>query len=219
MKKNTVKAAENILCELSSSDFKPAKLEFAISDNGEMPPVRIRLSDGSDAVLGGIADRVDTYTDESGTYIKLIDYKSGKNSFSLENIEKCDGIQLFVYMISICAKGGGLFGENIKPAAAFYVTVSPEIKDSDVPINDSDAEKYAQDSIVRRGAVLNDEEIMKAVFGKDGSFMPKYASDKKISYIADEEFTETFEKLKCAVGELAENMKKGDTNTVLYEAK
>ncbi len=209
MKKNTVKAAENILCELSSSDFKPAKLELAISDNGEMPPVRIRLSDGSDAVLGGIADRVDTYTDESGTYIKLIDYKSGKNSFSLENIEKCDGIQLFVYMISICAKGGGLFGENIKPAAAFYVTVSPEIKDSDVPINDSDAEKYAQDSIVRRGAVLNDEEIMKAVFGKDGSFMPKYASDKKISYIADEEFTETFEKLKCAVGELAENMKKG----------
>jgi ATP-dependent helicase/DNAse subunit B len=39
--------------------------------------------------------------------------------------------------------------------------------------------------------------------------MPKYASDKKISYIADEEFTETFEKLKYAVGELAENMKKG----------
>lgn len=209
MKKNTVKAAENILLELSSSEFKPARLELSISDNGEMPPVRIRLSDGSDAVLGGIADRVDTYTDEKNTYIKLIDYKSGKNSFSLENIEKCDGIQLFVYMISICTKGSKLFGENIKPAAAFYVTVSPEIKDSDAPIDAEDAEKYASDSIVRRGAVLNSEEVMAAVFGKDGKFMPKYASDKKISYIADEQFTETFEKLKCAVGELAEKMKKG----------
>ncbi len=209
MKKNTVKAAGNILCELSASEFKPAKLELTISDNGEMPPVRIRLSDGSDAVLGGIADRVDAYTDGDETYIKLIDYKSGKNSFSLDNIEKCDGIQLFVYMISICTKGGTLFGENIKPAAAFYVTVSPEIKDSDVPIDSHDAEKYAFDSIVRRGAVLNNDEILKAVFGNDGNFMPKYASDKKISYIADGEFEETFEKLKCAVGELAEKMKKG----------
>ncbi len=209
MKKNAVKACENILSELASSKFKPAKLELTISDSGEMPPLRIRLSDGSDAVLGGIADRVDTYNDGENTYIKLIDYKSGKNAFSLDGIEKCDGIQLFVYMISICSKGGTLLGESIKPAAAFYVTVSPEIKESELFVSADDAEQNAKDSIVRRGAVLNDTEVMEAVFGSDGKFMPKYASDKKISYIADEEFTETFEKLKCAVGELAENMKKG----------
>ena len=209
MKKNTVKACENILSELASSKFKPAKLELTISDNGETSPLRIRLSDGSDAVLGGIADRVDTYNDGENTYIKLIDYKSGKNTFSLDGIEKCDGIQLFVYMISICAKGSSIFGDNIKPAAAFYVTVSPEIKESELYVSVEDAENGAKDSIVRRGAVLNDAEVMQAVFGNDGKFMPKYASDKKISYIADEEFTETFEKLKYAVGELAENMKKG----------
>ncbi len=209
MKKNAVKACENILSELASSKFKPAKLELSISDHGEMPPLRIRLSDGSDAVLGGIADRVDTYGDGENTYIKLIDYKSGKNTFSLDGIENCDGIQLFVYMISICSKGGALLGENIKPAAAFYVTVLPEIKDAESFVPSDDAENAARDSIVRRGAVLNDPEVMSAVFGNDGKFMPKYASDKKIAYIADDEFTETFEKLKCAVGELAESMKKG----------
>lgn len=214
MKKNTVKAAENILSELASSDFKPAKLELNISEKGELAPMRIQLSDGSDAVLGGIADRVDTYTDNGNTYIKLIDYKSGKNSFSLDNIENCDGIQLFVYMISICAKGDSLFGENIKPAAAFYISVTPEIKDSDTPIDQTEAEDMAKNSIVRRGAVLNDAEIMSSVFGKDGKFMPKYASDKKISYIADDEFLQTFEKLKLAVGELAEKMKNGYTEAL-----
>ncbi len=209
MKKNTLKAAQNILCELSSSEFKPSKLELNISDKGEMSPLRIQLSDGSSAVLGGVADRVDTYSADGKTYIKLMDYKTGKPSFSLDGIEECDGIQLFVYMISICTKGGKLFGGDIKPAAAFYVAVTPEVKEHDFPIDEETASALARDGIVRRGAVLNDEDVMKAVFGTDGKFMPKYASDKKIVYIADEEFTDAFNKLENAVAELAEKMKNG----------
>ena len=67
----------------------------------------------------------------------------------------------------------------------------------------SDADQIVHAEAVNRAAELG------YFVGSDGKFMPKYASDKKISYIADEEFEQTFEKLRCAVGELAENMKKG----------
>ena len=87
--------------------------------------------------------------------------------------------------------------------------ISPEVKEHDFPIDEETALALARDGIIRRGAVLNDEEVMKAVFGTDGKFMPKYASDKKIVYIADEEFTDAFNKLENAVAELAEKMKNG----------
>ncbi len=209
MKRNTVKSARNLLKELAVSDFKPSRLELDISDNGAVSPLRVQLSDGTNAILGGIADRVDTYEKNGELYVKLIDYKTGANTFSLDGVAECKDIQLFVYMISICTNGKELFKKDIKPAAAFYVSVTPETAEYDHFENEDDISALAEQSIIRRGAALNDDEIKSAIFGNDPVFMPKSARDKKIAFITNEEFEKAFEELQIAITELSNTMKSG----------
>ncbi len=207
IEKRTVKSAQNLLCELSATQFKPVKLEYHISDNSETKALHIPLSDGTNAVLGGIADRIDTFDEDGNTYIKIVDYKTSKVAFSLEDLQQCENIQLFVYMISICQSDNGAFGKNVKPAAVFYINTMPTIADHSKSVTAQRADDDAKASITRSGAVISDEKIKNAVLG-DGTVF-KAAVGKQVSFITDEEFSEAFDSLKASLGELADIMKSG----------
>ncbi len=207
IEKRAVKSAQNLLCELSATQFKPVKLEYHISDNGETKALHIPLSDGTHAILGGIADRIDTFESEGATYVKIVDYKTSKVSFSLEDLQQCENIQLFVYMISICKSDGCGFGKSVKPAAVFYVNTMPAIADHSKSVTLQQANDDAQASITRSGAVLSDEKIKTAVLG-DGTVF-KAAVGKQVTFITDEEFQKAFALLQSSLGELADTMKSG----------
>lgn len=207
IEKRAVKSAQNLLQELSVTEFKPYKLEYRIGDGCETDALRIPLNDGTCALLGGIADRIDTFEHKGVTYIKIVDYKTGKTAFSIEDLQECENIQLFVYMISICSSGYGGFGKNVKPAAVLYVSAMPQIAEHTQDITSDDAENAACASITRSGVSLDDQTVKTALFGDTPSFKPFVG--KQVSFITDEEFSKAFDQLRSVISELAVTMKSG----------
>ncbi len=176
----TVHTAANITEELAQAGFKPTFFELAINegtDSGVMP-LRLKLEDGSYALLGGVADRVDTMLKSGKLYVRVVDYKSGKRSFSLDDIKLGLGLQLLIYLFTIWDNAGKIFKMSagappdceIIPAAAEYVMTNP---DKPSIVNDSDVKTALARAFKRSGIYLADEEILSSLDSEmSGKYLP-----------------------------------------------
>ncbi len=196
--RNLIPVIGYVLDELDAGDFKPWKTELVIGDRSEVPPVKIRLDDGTHISLIGKVDRIDTYEKDGATYVKITDYKTGENNFKTSDLKECEGIQIFMYMISVCASTGLQY----RPAAMFYMSAA--VKESEVSATDN-GEGYAID---KKGAMLNDESIEFALSHDKGKFL------NKIEVKTDEEFEELFAQLKEEFAALGNEMKSGVAHAV-----
>lgn len=76
----------------------------------DIPPVE--LGDGDGAVtLTGIADRVDGWLHDGRLYLRVVDYKTGKKSFSLSDVWYGMGLQMLLYLFALGRDGG----EAVRP--------------------------------------------------------------------------------------------------------
>ena len=96
--------------ELAQSGFKPAAFELpiGIEQKGKtsVKPIRIPLPDGAEVSLDGIADRVDVWNAPDGKqYIRVVDYKTGEKSFSMDRVARGLDIQTLLYLFSVWKNG------------------------------------------------------------------------------------------------------------------
>lgn len=148
--------ARNIFNEFSMSDFKIYALEQEISTRGTgvLKPLAIRL-DGLDfhptAYLGGNVDRIDTCHIDGKTYVRIIDYKTGKVSFNEERVKSGEDIQLPAYLFTVCSEqNSGKISNgtgNIVAAGAQYVSA---------------VEEKGNISITRSGMIYNTPDVIHA---------------------------------------------------------
>ena len=70
------------------SGFDPVGYEVSFGDskNDMFPPIVLELPSGEQVHLVGRIDRVDALKADEGTYIRIIDYKSGSRSFKLSDV-------------------------------------------------------------------------------------------------------------------------------------
>lgn len=90
-----------------------------------MPPIVLLLSDGRQVALRGRIDRIDRYDAPDGVYLRVIDYKSARQS--LEAARAWWGLQLQLLLyLDVCTSAipGG------KPAGAFYFYVADPLVES-----------------------------------------------------------------------------------------
>ena len=93
------------------------------------PPIEIETDYGT-IYLKGKIDRADKLERDGNVYLRIIDYKSGKKSFSLKNVENGTDLQLAIYMKALLS-----YYKNGIPAAAQYMQITentfsgPELKD------------------------------------------------------------------------------------------
>ena len=147
--------ANNISEEFSMSDFKMFSFEQNISNWGasSLKPFEITLNsvENSPTVyLGGNADRVDTYTKDGVTYVRVIDYKTGNVSFNEENVISGADLQLPAYLFAVASeKNKSAFGDSeiVLPGAALYVSA---------------VESAGDISIARSGMIYNGEDFLLA---------------------------------------------------------
>ena len=147
--------ANNISEEFSMSDFKMFSFEQSISNYGarSLKPFEITLSsiENSPTVyLGGSADRVDTYTKDGITYVRIIDYKTGSVSFNEEKVVSGADLQLPAYLFAIASeKNKSAFGnaEAVIPGASLYVSA---------------IESAGDISIARSGMIYDGEDFLLA---------------------------------------------------------
>ena len=218
---------EGLCEEFSQSKFTPRFFELRITDeNDGNPDPLIIKTEGEDVIIKGIIDRVDTYKGKDGTYIRVIDYKTGKKVFSPEDLEKGNNLQMFLYLKALLdtereeyRKRIGLEGEEkLLPAGVIYVKTS--VKDTQVTAPDdalaSDEVKRAQK---REGMANRSEEIIEAMGGR---YVPGYsargkggAPKYKEDLLFDEKrFEALMETVEGSVKRVAEGIRSGDASAL-----
>ena len=153
------RACATVTKQLAAGDFTLYKAEarFGYADADSLPPVTLRLTDGTDVTLQGKIDRMDRYDAGGETYLRVVDYKSSQNT--LDATKTWWGLQLQL-MIYLDAAVGGVPGA--KPAGAFYFHVTDPLAKIDV-----DEPAQAETDIVRqlqmKGVALANEDVLTAM--------------------------------------------------------
>lgn len=179
---------DNVLDELRVSDFEPIDFEVDFSRGGDLPPVECADGDAS-VSLSGKVDRVDGYIKDGRLYLRVMDYKSGKKSFSLSDIWYGLNMQLIVYLYALQQEGLERYRtrltaelNEIVPAGVLYVPVRDELPDAARDI-DEETLRALRDKALRRSGLLSDDmellDAMERGLSGDGRFIPVTIKTKK----------------------------------------
>ena len=202
IRRNVLLTAKDVLREAENSRFIPRDFELSIGYGaGAVAPYRLRLPDGSDALLSGTADRVDVYRAEDGTnYLRIVDYKTGVKSFKLADVDAGSNLQVFMYAISISENAKGKY-ENAKPAAMIYMMTTAKELTLNRILAEDEIEQKASESFERQGVVLDQADVRAALETDVTSFQAKFKVPEKLA--------ELFEEVKGAVREAGVTIKSG----------
>ncbi|MBQ7352436.1 MAG: PD-(D/E)XK nuclease family protein [Clostridia bacterium] len=229
MEKNLQILTKKIVDEFKQSSFIPKFFELNFDGDGiDTPlPLEIPISDGTRAILHGKPDRVDIYNDGKNTYVRIVDYKTGKKEFNMADFENGTMLQLFIYLFALCEMKDCKFksellngSEKILPAGAYYLPlkVGKAVIDSDLLSDPLDASNKCLEEVKNNafpnGRFLKDENLHN-LQDRDGLYLPSFKSSK--SYISKEEFDNLLDKMKTVVNNVVCSMKSGDASAIPLE--
>lgn len=118
---------KNTLEEFEHSRFIPKYFEVKIgSSKNSAAAVSFELEGGKSVSLSGKVDRVDIFEDGDKIYFRVIDYKSGSKTFSLDEVINGYDLQLLLYLFALC--NGEKFTKDKEgvPAGTLYVSTTSE---------------------------------------------------------------------------------------------
>ena len=217
-----------ISAEIAQSGFRPAAYEMPIgsprgaaTENAARPLV-IRTPDGASVTLDGIADRVDVWRSEGKEYLRIVDYKTGAKSFSLERVARGLDVQALLYLFSVWKNG--LPGEPVRgredervPAGAVYFSVRPQPVSSKHLLTAEEAAAQAEGQIERAGIWLSDEAVLRAMDRElSGRYVPVredknggLAASGKANLATLEDFGRICGEVETVIGEIAARIRAG----------
>ncbi|MBQ4526580.1 MAG: exodeoxyribonuclease V subunit gamma [Clostridia bacterium] len=143
--KSLVAIKEHILC----SKFEPLGHEIIFGEDN-LGCIEIPLSNGKSVKITGKIDRADSYTNDDGTYIRVIDYKTGNKTFSFTDAFYGLDVQLIVYLNALVT-----LNENSHPAGALYFKIQDPLNKYD---SHPDDEKLSADmvSLSKMDGIISD---------------------------------------------------------------
>jgi ATP-dependent helicase/nuclease subunit B len=146
---------------IGRSKFEPLGHELGFGANDKLPPITIELKSGEKIILNGRIDRIDTMKTGDGTYVRIIDYKSGSKRFKLSDVYHGLQIQLITYLDALWEKGvGGIEGPVIPAGMLYFKLDDPMLRGS----RESDTEKIEKEimkQLKMKGLVLSNVELIK----------------------------------------------------------
>ena len=157
LEENVQNVVIDMLEELKASDFEPLdfELDFALSG------------------LRGIIDRVDGWTRDGKLYVRVIDYKTGREPFVLSDVLYGKNMQMLIYMVALQKSGGKKYGIDIVPAGMLLVPVRDVIASLPRNSTDEEIEKNRASKLRRSGLVLNDPYVLGAMEnGGENKYLP-----------------------------------------------
>lgn len=177
---DAVSVVLNMAAELRKSDFRPVDFELEFSRSGEMAPYEVKDADSA-MTVSGIVDRVDGWVHDGRLYVRVVDYKTGRKSFSLSDIWYGMGMQMLIYLFALEAMGENRYGMQIVPAGVLYAPAREVLLAESRYITDEELEKKRLASLRRSGIIWNNDIVIEAMergskdyipvkIAKDGSF-------------------------------------------------
>ncbi len=163
------RVTEDMWEELRNSKFQPIDLELDLTAEGVLDP-----GEDDGLRLAGRADRVDGWVKDGVLYLRITDYKTGVQKFSLSDV--CEGIhlQMLLYLFTLEQRGKTYFGaEEIRPAGVLYSPARFDTVRADAEVTDEELAALRRTSARRSGLVLNDPEVIEAMEpGTEKRFLP-----------------------------------------------
>lgn len=159
--------------ELSKSDFSPCGFECEISETSDITPLKLFGNEGQTINVAGKIDRIDSYTNQKGEkYIRIVDYKSGKKEFRLDEVLYGLNLQMLIYLHCIEKNGKGRFANSI-PAGILYMPAGQKQGSLERDAEEKTIKKAIQKAYRMNGLLLNDKEVVRAMEQPcDGIFIP-----------------------------------------------
>ncbi len=160
--------AVNLCRERAGSQFTPRFFELPVGKaEGIQAPI-ITLDDGTQISLYGVIDRVDTYEKDGKLYVRVVDYKTGKKEFSMDDIREGFGVQLLLYLFAICDSDTQKLlhvpkETEVLPAGALYLSTAISKIETSPKEDIAEVLAKASGEIKRSGVLLDNEEILHAM--------------------------------------------------------
>ena len=160
----TAKAiVNNVADEMRHSDFR--LMEFELSFGGrdaDLPAVCVEREDISLRLVGKV-DRVDGWVKDGKLYLRVVDYKTGKKTFDLSDVQYGLGIQMLLYLFALEQEGERYFGLPVVPAGVLYLPARDVIVSEKRGASPAKIESDIQKELRRSGLVLEDADILRAM--------------------------------------------------------
>lgn len=208
------------------SSFEPIGYEMEFGDKGEFPPIRIELPSGEIIQLTGRIDRVDAYETQEGTYLRIVDYKSGTKAFRLSDIYYGMQLQLITYLNAIWENSGADIKKPILPGGMLYFRIDDPIVKGNSRISEEDIEKAIMKQLKMRGLLLADVRLIREMDNQiegNSLIIPARINKGDVLGKSSAASIEQFQTLRKYVVRLiqgiAEEMFKGDVSIKPYKNK
>ena len=107
--------------------FEVFKNEFSFGSFQDGEPIKIELPSKETVYLVGRVDRIDTLDLDENTYIKVIDYKTGKKEFDLTEVYYGLQVQLLVYLDALIKNSKYILEKQAMPGAILYFRIDDPI--------------------------------------------------------------------------------------------
>ena len=167
LKKQAVRLAVYLSKEQRQSFFITTDVELPIGSRNGIEPRALMLPTGETVSVSGRIDRVDVAEINGSKYIRILDYKTGIKSFSLDDVFYGLNTQMLIYLFTLIENGASRYGENLIPAGVLYMPSDPPlpgIEEEKGPVRDA----YRMD-----GLVLRDVNVVRAMEDEgNGRYIP-----------------------------------------------
>ena len=224
LKRLAVLMLKNIIEEFSQSDFTPAFFELPFNGkDGNPSPMEFELRDGMHVSFSGIVDRVDLLRKDGETYVRIVDYKTGSKTFSLDDVAHGINLQMLLYLFALCRTPNKDFAQKLglsaekspTPAGIVYLSANIPVVEAEEYDAEASVLQKAADSFKRSGLLLNDESVLLAMNhdlspkflagikrNKDGDLVGKALSSK-------EEFDGLYRQIEATVEKITTELLSG----------
>ncbi len=213
MKENAIQLLAYIHTEQKESLFRPVAFEEKIGIDGRIPPLKIPADNGKTVNVIGVRDRIDVYRGEEKDYLRIIDYKTGKQKFDLDEIYNGLSSQLLLYMNALLRSD---FAKEDKDMQAGAVVYQPS--DAQFKFDKDDETLYTA-----VGMALSNPEISAAFDTKqDGRFgiisgEEKLKAGKDSKIVSEKGFKVILDYVKDSLKNMTDGIYAGDFNSMPLE--
>jgi helicase-exonuclease AddAB, AddB subunit len=141
--------------------FIPEGYELSFGNSGDFPPISIKLHSGEIVSLIGRVDRVDSMNEETTTYLRIIDYKSGTKEFKLSDVYYGFQMQLLIYLDAMLSELEERMNKSALPGGILYFKLDDPIVKGKGEMSDSEIEERVMKSLKMNGLLLDDPDIIR----------------------------------------------------------
>lgn len=208
---------------LKNTDFEVVGNEIEFKNGKEYRTIEIITKDGRKVEITGKIDRIDLAKDETGKYIRIIDYKSSAKDINLNEVLAGLQLQLITYLDVVCQE------KDLIPAGILYFgLVEPKIDKGKrgKDITEEELEQKIREHFRMNGLVLAEmkavnmmdnklkdgekSDIIPVKIKKDGTM------DKTSKVVSRKEFEILQKYVKKTLGEISKEILDGNIDIKPY---